>query len=103
MTMKINDFIPYFETPSTAATLNQKMGIFSTLAISYIKMKLEQGFDIPLPKEFIGHIKNPTVVAKKGYLYVDGVPNFEFIVNRIVKMEDGQLAAILDEIQQLVN
>lgn len=61
---------------TTIKELNNKLILVTPLLESYANSKLDDGWKLPLPTNITKFIRNQKVVAREGYLLIDGDADF---------------------------
>lgn len=74
--LSVVTFTPYFQTLSNAKGMNLKLTLATNMIESYANSILDNGYALPVPDSISPYIKNEKVVAKEGYLLIDGDCDF---------------------------
>lgn len=74
--LTVLEFEPYFQTDTKIETINQKLTILKPLLEAYANSILDDGWHLPLNKNFTKYIKKPKVEPRDGYLLIDADTNF---------------------------
>lgn len=74
--LSVVTFTPYFQTLSNAKGMNLKLTLATNMIESYANNILDNGYALPVPDSISPYIKNEKVVAKEGYLLIDGDCDF---------------------------
>jgi len=74
--LSVVTFTPYFQTISNAKGMNLKLTLATKMIESYANNMLDNGYSLPVPESISPYIKNEKVVAKEGYLLIDGDCDF---------------------------
>lgn len=73
---EIIEFSPYFKSTMSKSKIEKEFQMYTPLMESYINSILDDGWQLPIPKNITKYILKEKVTAYNGYLLIDGDADF---------------------------